>query len=67
MFVVVTVLYKLILKELLKKLHLLYAIYECKKIGLDYRLIFIVKIIFKKYTYRKKDIENEIVSRVLRI
>lgn len=45
--IVVTIPYKMILKELLKKLHLLLIIYECENSGPEYQPIFIAKVIFE--------------------
>ena len=74
--VVVTAQFKIILKEILKKLRLPAAVYECEKHSLDHQLCFVAKVKFtdefgkhEQYgskTYTKKEAENEAALRVIR-
>ena len=74
--VVVTAQFKVILKEILEKLRLPAAVYECEKHGPDYRPCFVAKVKFadeleehEQYgfkAYIKKETENEAALHVIR-
>ena len=75
-YVVVTAQFKVILKEILEKLRLPTAIYECEKHGQDHQPCFVVKVKFvdefeehEQYgfqAYTKKEARNETALRVIR-
>ena len=74
--IVVTAQFKVILKEILEKLRLPAAIYECQKHGPDHQPWFVAKVKFEdelgeheQYGFRactKKEAENEAALRAIR-
>ena len=74
--VVVTAQFKVILKEILEKLRLPTAIYECEKHGQDHQPCFVAKVKFvdefeehEQYrfkAYTKKEAKNEVALHIIR-